>query len=113
MAKRCVLDLLQRNDEDVQLAITEADTGDPQNLTGVIVEAYFKTSAEIDDDTATVLSTASGEIVVQAPATAGIALMAVPQALVTNAGGSWWRTDVVAAGKRKTAMYGPFIVRDT
>ncbi len=113
MANRRALELLQRNDESVQLTITAETTGDPQDLTGATVEAYFKTSAEAADTTATVLSTVTGEIVVQSPASAGIALMTVPQGLVTDAGESWWRTDVVAGGKRKTAMYGPFIVRDT
>lgn len=115
MPSRRQLVLLQRNNEKVRLDITEEDTGDPQDLTGVTVEVFIKPNAETadDDDAATVLSTATGDITIQPPSTDGIALLTVPADLTTTAGESWWRADCIVDGFRKTAMYGPFIVRDT
>jgi hypothetical protein len=107
--------LLQRNDETVRLNITQDDTGDPQDLTGVTVEVFIKPNAETadDDDAVTVLSTATSAIVIDPPGSDGIAILTVPAEVTATAGESWWRADCVVAGDRKTAMYGPFIVRDT
>jgi hypothetical protein len=106
--------LLQRNDENVRLNITQDDTGDPQDLTGVTVEVFIKPNAETadDDDAVTVLSTATSDIVVDPPGSDGIAILTVPAEVTATAGESWWRADCVVSGDRKTAMYGPFIVRD-
>ena len=114
MPSRRELVLLQRNDETVRLNITQDDTGDPQDLTGVTVEVFIKPNAETDDDDAavTVLSTPD-DIVIDPPSTDGIAILTVPAEVTATAGESWWRADCVIAGDRKTAMYGPFIVRDT
>ena len=114
MPSRRELVLLQRNDETVRLAITQDDTGDPQDLTGVTVEVFIKPNAETDDDDAavTVLSTPT-DIAIDPPSTDGIAILTVPAEVTATAGESWWRADCVVAGDRKTAMYGPFIVRDT
>lgn len=110
MPSRRELALLQRNTETVRLTILDEDTGTPQDLTGVTVEVYVKPSAETDDDDPSVtLLTA----VAQSPASAGIATLTVPADVLAAAGESWWRVDCVAGDSRKTAMYGPFIVRDT
>lgn len=115
MPTRRELVLLQRNDETVRLAITQDDTGDPQDLTGVTVEVFIKPNAETDDtdDAVTVLSTADSGIVIDPPAAEGIAVLTVPAELTAVAGESWWRVDCVVGDSRKTAMYGPFVVRDT
>lgn len=114
MPTRRELVLLQRNTETVTLTFTQADTGDPQDLAGVTVEVYVKANAETSDDDATLLTTTgAGGIAVSSPSTDGAAVMTVPADLTADAGESWWRADLVIGGDRKTAMYGPFIVRDT
>jgi hypothetical protein len=107
--------LLQRNTPTVRLTITQEDTSEVQDLTGATVEVFVKPSAETDDEDAatTVLSTATGEVAIDPPATDGIAVVTVPAALTVTAGESWWRADCVIDDERRTAMYGPFIVRDT
>lgn len=115
MPDRRELVLLQRNTETVELTFTQEDGGAPQDLTGVTVEVYVKPSAETADDAATTTLTSGpdGGIVIDPPASDGLAVMTVPAELTATAGESWWRADCVVDGARKTAMYGPFIVRDT
>jgi hypothetical protein len=114
MPTRRELVLLQRNNETVRLDITQDDTGTPQDLTGVTVEVYVKPNAETDDtdDAVTLLST-PGDIVIDPPGTDGIAILTIPAEVTAAAGESWWRADCIVGTSRKTAMYGPFIVRDT
>ncbi|WP_246267783.1 hypothetical protein [Nonomuraea typhae] len=113
MTTRRDLTLIQVNDETVDLAITQHDSGAAQDLTGATVECYLKPTAQTADDGAgvTKLSTATGEITITS-AVGGTCQIAVPAAALTTAGTRWWRADVILSGKRRTCVYGPLHVVD-
>lgn len=104
------LEVYERNDEVVDLTLTYA--GQAYNLTGKTIEMYLKpTSATADTDPSVFkLSTATGEIVITNPGTLGQAVASVPAADLVTAGSRFYRVDIIDAGKRRTALYGPLRV---
>lgn len=110
MPKQADLTLIEGNTETVEEAVTDDDTGQPLNLTGVTVEFYVKTDRTVPDTDPSVvkLSTATGEVTVT-NAVGGVCTVAVP----AQAAGTYWRRlDVVSGTDRKTAIYGPLYVID-
>lgn len=113
MATHQSLQLYEWNDEEVELSIVDPDTGDAYDLTGAELELLIKASVDqldADPDTVT-LSTATGEITMIDPA-AGTALVMVNRGYLSEPGDLAWRLDVVRAGTRRTAIYGPLRVTD-
>lgn len=114
MATQQALTLYESNDETILVTITTnvPSPGTPLDLTGVVVEAFVKVAAATADSDPGVWtgSTATGEVVIT-DAAAGEVEVNVPGSAITTTKG-WWRCDTVAAGKRKTASYGPLTIVD-
>lgn len=107
-----VLEVYERNDEVVDLAITF--DGAAYNLAGKSIEMYLKpTKGTADNDLAVVLlSTSTGDIVVSGTPTDGTAEAHIPASDLSTVGSRWYRVDVIDAGKRRTALYGPLRIID-
>lgn len=105
--------MLQNNDETVELTIN-TDDGPLDLETATAIELLIKPSkVTVDDDAAVVkLTLDDGDIdIVDAPA--GRCDASVPAGVLATAGKRWWRCDVIVSGDRKTALYGPLLIRDT
>ncbi|GAA1455765.1 hypothetical protein [Nocardiopsis tropica] len=111
MATHQTLQLYEWNDEEVSLSIVDPDSGAAYDLTGADLELILKADVDqADDDPATViLSTSTGEITTLDPV-AGTALAMINRGYLSVAGDLVWRLDVVRAGTRRTAIYGPLRV---
>lgn len=101
--------LMEHNDETLDVTITK--NGSALNLTGYTIEAYLKaTSATADADATTEkLSTTTGEITITNAAT-GQAEIAIPAVDLADTTHTFWRLDVVNAGKRNTVFSGKVTV---
>lgn len=112
MAQNVPITLNEDNAEDIQVSISTnvPSDGTALDLTGLTVESYLKTAAtSADTDSSTWKgSTATGEITVT-NAPNGELTVSIPGAAVATAKG-WWRVDILASGKRKTAVYGTVTV---
>lgn len=106
------LELMQGNDEIVEHTVSTA-TGPLDLTTATAIEMFIKPSkATADTDpTVTKLTLTSGITIVDA--SAGRCDAAVPAAALATAGVRWWRLDLVISADRKTAMFGPVLIRDT
>lgn len=108
------LTLNEANDETILATITtnQPSAGTPFDLTGLVVEAFVKVAAATPDTDPGVWkgTTETGEVVIT-DAVAGKVEINVPGSAVTSTKG-WWRCDTVAAGKRKTAVYGVLTIID-
>jgi hypothetical protein len=108
--KRTDLKLLQRNTPKVRETVTDDETGDPVDLTGKTIEFYVKATDTTNDDDATILSTATGEITIT-DALAGVCVVDLSTHNLTAQPGQYWRRlDVVDGDDRETAIYGPMHV---
>jgi hypothetical protein len=102
----------QYNDETLNLAITSG--GGVLNITGLTIEVYFKTNAAaLDTDPGTVkLSTTTGEVVITS-GSGGLATVSIPSAdLQLTTAPTFWRCDIVNAGKRNTVFFGSVKITD-
>ncbi|QUX25671.1 hypothetical protein K1J57_10165 [Nocardiopsis sp. MT53] len=91
--------------------MTDPDAGTAYDLTDAVLELVIKdTVDQLDTDPATViLSTTTGEITV-VNAAQGLALAMINRGYLATPGDLVWRLDVVRAGTRRTAIYGPLRV---
>lgn len=108
MSNRHDLILREANDETVHVTITKnvPVAGTVFDLTGSTLEAYLKPSASTADGDASVWQgTSGGGQIVVTSAAAGQATIHIPAAATTTTK-TWWRLDVITAGKRKTAAFG-------
>jgi hypothetical protein len=109
MASQTVLSVLQNNDANVELDVTEDDGSTPQDLTGLIVAMFIKASDSAPDSTATVLTSGSGLTITNV--TGGEVTAFLAEAMLAIAATLWWRLDVTdGAGHRTTVMYGQLLV---
>ncbi|WP_435109911.1 hypothetical protein [Nocardiopsis synnemataformans] len=113
MATHQSLILYEWNDEEVELQITDPDSGSAYDLSGAVLELILKADVDqLDTDPGTViLSTETGEITIL-DAAAGTALAMINRGYLSEPGDLAWRLDVVRAGTRRTAIYGPLRVTD-
>jgi len=98
--------LAEFNDETLNLTITS--NGSAYNITGLELDMYLKPQAGVADGAAGVvkLSTVTGEITITNGA-GGLATVAIPNADLTSTGAfTFYRVDIVAAGKKNTAIFG-------
>jgi hypothetical protein len=94
------------NDESWDFTITSASN--PFNITGLTIEAYFKTAAGVSDtDPSTVkLSTATGDITIT-DGPNGKGTVSLPSTdLQPGDNLTFYRLDIIQSGKRHTALYG-------
>lgn len=105
------LELLQGNDEIVEHTVSTV-TG-PLDLTmASAIEMFIKPSkATADTDPSVTKLTLGGGITI-VDASAGRCDAAVPAGALATAGVRWWRLDLVVSSDRKTAMFGPVLIRD-
>lgn len=103
------LRLGQSNDEELELVLTDSDTGGPYDLTDAEVQLVLKADAAVPDTEAIILT--SPDVDITDPE-AGEVTVAVSRSHLADAGCRWWRVDVVRPGTRRTAIYGPLIVVD-
>jgi hypothetical protein len=113
MATHQELLVYEWNDEEIALTITDPDLGAAYDLTGAELEFFIKPTADVadNDPSVEVLSTGTGEITVT-DAAGGIALVMINRGYLSVPGDLVWRLDVVRAGTRRTAVYGPLRVTD-
>lgn len=96
------LDVVERNDPEIPLALTH--NGVALNLTDCTVEVYFKDAEGGDDGTP--LSSATGEVVIE-DAVEGTCTLLIPSTALPAKATRTWRVDVVdAEGKRHTCIVG-------
>lgn len=102
------LELYERNDMTLAVTVTDANTGDPVDIsagTGRTLEMIIKGHADDLDTDGTTLSTATGEITVT-DGPNGKADVAVSSALLSPHGVRFVRLDVIdSSSNRKTAWY--------
>lgn len=114
MATQQAITLNENNDENVIVTITtnQPSVGTALDLTGKSIEAYLKAGAATPDTDGSTWkgSTTLGTVVVN-DAAGGVAELLIPAASITTSM-TWWRVDVIASGKRKTAVFGPVTVTD-
>jgi hypothetical protein len=105
------LTLYESNDEAVSLAITDPDVGTAYDLTGAEIEFFIKATPDVPDadPSVVILSTTSGEIVVDDEA-GGLATVTINRDHLMIPGDLVWRVDVVRPGTRRTCVYGPLRV---
>lgn len=110
MATYMELAVDQGTDPDIALAVTE--DGEVAELGAAeAIELYLKphrTTAD-DDPAVTVLTVGDGITLTGS----GTATATIPAAAIATAGYMWWRLDVVMSGRRRTAIDGLLLVRDT
>lgn len=111
MATHQTLQLYEWNDEEVELSVVDPDSGAAYDLTDAELELFIKATVDqLDaDDNTVILSTATGEITIE-DAGAGTALAMINRGYLSEPGDLVWRLDVVRAGTRRTAIYGPLRV---
>jgi hypothetical protein len=105
------LTVFEGNDESVELAITDPDLSAAYDLTGAEIEFFIKATPDVldADPSVVILSTTSGEIVVDDEA-GGLATVTIERGHLSTPGDLVWRVDVVRPGTRRTAAYGPLRV---
>lgn len=113
MPRRRTLTLYQGNAEGLRLAVQLEDDETPLDLTGVTLVMLVKPGRETaDNDTdVIVLSSATGEIVIDASPASGLATINAPTTVTETAGVLWYRIDALPGPK--TILYGPLTVEDT
>lgn len=107
--------LVVRENNDVVVTATVTDPTQPLvagkqpplDLTGRTCTLVRKLSRDTLDSDPSFRSYAGS---IQSPSTAGIVTFSVPAADNVTPAVTWWRLDVVTAGKTVTAQYGPFTV---
>jgi hypothetical protein len=111
MARLLPLTLNERNDETVDLT---ADAPVDLTVAACTFELYIKATADTADSAATVLTVGAGLTVnTTAPTARSIDLTAVvPAADLASPGKLFWRLDLLVAGARHTALYGPLTIRN-
>lgn len=114
MANNVGITLNENNDEDIDIVVTTNQPADGTivDLTGLTLEAFLKTSAQVGDADPTTWkgSTVTSEITLTDP-TNGKASISIPStAVITTM--HWWRVDVISGGKRKTGAFGSVAVVD-
>lgn len=112
MPRRRALTLYQGDAETLRLTVEDEETGEPTDLTGVTVQMLCKPSKETpdDDDSVIVLSTATGEIVVDSPIT-GVCQITAGPTVTADAGVQWHK--IQALPGPRTILYGPLTIEDT
>lgn len=108
MPKQQDLVLNQRNDETLDLAITD-EAGAVEDLAGKTVEIYFKPLAatpDTDDSVITLSSGGADPAIEVTDAANGLATANVPNTDTMSDRYWWWRCDVLAGATRRTALYG-------
>lgn len=108
MPKQQDIVLNQRNDETLDLAITD-EAGAAENISGKTVEIRFKPLAATPDTdpSVIVLSSAGGSPAITfTDAANGLATANVPNTNTMSDRYWWWRCDVLAGATRRTAIYG-------
>lgn len=98
--------LAEFNDETLALTLTSG--GAALNITGLELDLYLKPLSGIPDSTSgvTKLSTTTGEITIT-NGPGGLATVAIPKTdLGTVTAYTFYRVDVIAAGKANTAIFG-------
>lgn len=103
------LTLIERNDPDVSLALTE--DGSPLDLTGCTVEVYFKQNeSQEDDDPGNFSMTSPTDITIDNEA-GGECTVHVPAEYLPQKDERIWRADVVDSNeKRHTCIMGKLTV---
>lgn len=106
------LEVYQSNDEVVDIQVFFE--GLPYDLTGKSMEMFLKpTKGTPDADLAVVkLTSVASEIIISGTPSDGTAVAHIPAVNLANVGTRWYRVDVIDAGKRRTALYGPLRIID-
>ncbi len=111
MATEQLLTLYQRNDETVTVTVTDADSGDPVDLSGADeITMYVKAAPTTEDRDATTYTLSTGVTVTDGPG--GVCTVAIPAADLANNWLKWWRLDVTADSATRTAAYGKLRIID-
>lgn len=112
MPSEQALTLYQSDDETLAVAITDDDTGDPVDLTGLSGSSITMTiTGARGDGGGDTLAIGSG--ITLADADSGLITVEVPASLTASPGRRWYRIRVTSGGDTKTAAYGPLIVLAT
>lgn len=104
--------LFEGNQGQIDCVAYQSDGVTPKNLTGLVVEAYFKLrDSTADNDASTVkLSTATSGVTITNASAGQFRVTVPPTSLTTNH--KWWRADVVEVGIPRTVVYGRLVVQD-
>ena len=106
------LNLVQNNDETVTITVTDPSQPlqdgqqAPFNLTGATVKFIRKASQNVPDTDPSFKSYTA--TITNGPG--GIAQVSIPAADNAAAGTTWWRVDVISAGKTLSPNYGPLVL---
>lgn len=110
MANQVTLTVIQGNDVTVDLEVTREDCVTPQDLTGLTPEMLFKPYAVSADTAATAVLGPGTGLTVTDPGNGKLTAF-LPRAMLTTAGTSWWRLDLIDdAGDHTTCMYGHLVI---
>lgn len=112
MPASVALALFEGNTDTITLAITKAADSTAEDLTGKVVEVYFKPTASTADGDSSVTTLVSPTDVTVTDATGGLAQFTVPAAVVASPGSTFWRVDVVVGSNRRTAAYGSVVTEN-